>query len=54
MARSRAFVTGAAKGLIPSSRLTSGGRLVPVRPDANGLRSHDSVPVRNYDGAVRS
>lgn len=61
--RSRAFARGAAKGIIPGSRLgvwalTRGARLVSLLPaslsrslaklNANGVRMHDSMPVPDY------
>jgi hypothetical protein len=65
--RSRAFALGAAKSLIPSSRLgvwalTQGGRLVTALPrgfsralaklNGKGVRLHDSMVVKDYRAAV--
>jgi 2-polyprenyl-6-methoxyphenol hydroxylase-like FAD-dependent oxidoreductase len=65
--QNRAFAMGAAKGLIPSSRLgvwalVQGGRLVSALPagitkalaklNSKGLRLHDSMPVKDYAPAV--
>ena len=67
--RSRAFAMGAAKSLIPSSRfgvwaLTQTGRLVSALPagvsralaklNANGVRLHDSMAVKDYPAVVTS
>ncbi|OBF50001.1 FAD-dependent oxidoreductase [Mycobacterium sp. 852002-53434_SCH5985345] len=61
--RSRAFARGAAKGIIPGSRLgvwalTHGARLISLLPgslsrslaklNANGVRMHDSMAVPDY------
>lgn len=66
--RSRAFARGAAKGIIPGSRmgvwaLTRGAQLVSLLPgsvsrslaklNAKGVRMHDSMPVPEYsDGDI--
>ncbi|GAB1510622.1 FAD-dependent monooxygenase [Actinophytocola sp. KF-1] len=65
--RSRAFALGAAKSLIPSSRLgvwglTQGARLISALPagvsravaklNAKGVRLHDSMPVKDYRAPV--
>lgn len=67
--QSRAFAIGAAKTLIPSSRvglwaLTQGARLVTVLPagvsravaklNTKGVRMHDSMAVKNYDTVLTS
>jgi 2-polyprenyl-6-methoxyphenol hydroxylase-like FAD-dependent oxidoreductase len=64
--RTRAFARGAAKGLIPGSRLAMwalvcGGRLVSALPvglsralarlNGNGVRLHDSMTVKRYAAA---
>lgn len=61
--KSRAFARGAAKTIVPSSRLgvwalTQGARLVSALPsrvsqavarlNSNGVRLHDSMPVKDY------
>ena len=67
--QSRAFAMGAAKSLIPSSRLgvwalVQGGRLVSALPvrltralaklNDKGVRLHDSMPVKDYKVAANS
>jgi 2-polyprenyl-6-methoxyphenol hydroxylase-like FAD-dependent oxidoreductase len=67
--RSRTFALGAAKTLIPSSKLgvwglVAGARLVSVLPagvsralaklNEKGVRMHDSMPVKDYQVALNS
>ncbi|MBA2896822.1 FAD-dependent monooxygenase [Nonomuraea soli] len=64
--RSRAFAMGAAKALVPGSRLgvavlVGGARLVSVLPPAlsralatRNLRVHDSMTVKDYSSSVRA
>ena len=64
--RSRTFARGAAKGIIPGSRigvwaLTRGAQLISAMPgslsrslaklNTNGVRMHDSMPVPEYTGS---